>query len=133
MIQGLPVLTVRGDSFPNRVASSLMESFAESNLLSTQEAKNFVGMNDLLVVDSFIQYEDMAVRLAKSGSVLAALKKILTEAIAFQTGIFCSICSTAVFFHGMQSMYESNFYSSRVSEKYYFERKMHVIVTNQTL
>ena len=54
------MLTIRGDSFPNRVAASLLAS------LDSPANKHNTDLSDVLVADSLMQYEDMAVRIAMS-------------------------------------------------------------------
>jgi hypothetical protein len=60
---GVPVITVRGDSWPSRVAASLAEA---------------LGVKEI-VVDSLAQYEDLAVELAGSSLRLRMIKQNLTQ------------------------------------------------------
>jgi predicted O-linked N-acetylglucosamine transferase (SPINDLY family) len=60
---GLPVLTVKGDSFASRVAASLLIA---------------AGLPDL-IVDSFDAYESLALDLAHDPAALAAVKERLRK------------------------------------------------------
>jgi hypothetical protein len=69
--QSLPVLTLRGYSFPSRVAASLYASFiyprdaSESDTSVEIASTCALVMNDLLVVDSAKEFVDVAVRLSR--------------------------------------------------------------------
>ena len=65
--QSLPVLTIRGDSFPNRVAVSLVVSLDPPLYPHTVEDRDdSMHLSEVLVADTLMQYEDMAVRVAMS-------------------------------------------------------------------
>ena len=69
------MLTIRGDSFPNRVAASLLVSLdslphtptydEHGNDIGSENGHNMY-LSEVLVADSLMQYEDMAVRIAMS-------------------------------------------------------------------
>jgi predicted O-linked N-acetylglucosamine transferase (SPINDLY family) len=63
---GLPLITLRGESFPARVAASLLGA---------------VGLPEL-VTRSVCEYEDLAVALAMNPATLASLKKKLTDNVS---------------------------------------------------
>jgi predicted O-linked N-acetylglucosamine transferase (SPINDLY family) len=77
LMAGLPVVTYMGNSFPSRVAGSLLHS---------------AGMEEL-VANSLENYEKIAFRLAQDSALLADLKAIITEnktnASIFETKIVC--------------------------------------------
>jgi len=60
---GLPVLTMKGESFASRVAASLL---------------NAAGLPEL-IVESFDAYESLALALARDPATLAALKEKLRQ------------------------------------------------------
>jgi predicted O-linked N-acetylglucosamine transferase (SPINDLY family) len=89
-LQGLPVLTVHGDSFPNRVGLSLFRSFPKSSTVISQPFDTYLVAND---VKEFIE---MAVRLTHplKDELLSSvwfLKLQLIEWIIKEKGLFDSI------------------------------------------
>ena len=74
---GLPLITCRGESFPGRVASSLLAA---------------IGLPEL-VTDNLESYETLALRLARDGAFLHSLKQKLAQnrlsAPLFDSDRFC--------------------------------------------
>ncbi|HKA44817.1 MAG TPA: tetratricopeptide repeat protein [Burkholderiales bacterium] len=81
---GLPVLTCSGQSFPARVAGSLL---------------NAIGLPEL-ITHSMIEYEDLAVELATDGKLLAAIKAKLR-----QNARTCPLFDTARFCRHLEAAY----------------------------
>jgi predicted O-linked N-acetylglucosamine transferase (SPINDLY family) len=73
---GLPVLTLIGESFPSRVAASVL---------------NAIGLPDLITSSQF-QYESLAIELATKPEKLAAIKSTLmrnrSTELLFDTPLF---------------------------------------------
>jgi hypothetical protein len=65
------VITLQGNSFPSRVASSLLSSFDDSPTTDL--------LSKLLVTYSKKSYEDLVIRLLRSPSLLHQLREILTQ------------------------------------------------------
>jgi hypothetical protein len=127
--QTLPVLTVQGDSFPNRVADSLYDSFVEDDdrrgkyaifmrefkivkwaylsSLSGRDSMKSRTLRQLMVTESLKAMEDAAVSFLTRPTVIDAAKGYLHEFIRARTGLFDSETNTHLFVHGMQAAAES--------------------------
>jgi predicted O-linked N-acetylglucosamine transferase (SPINDLY family) len=80
---GLPVLTMRGESFASRVAASLLSA---------------AGLPDL-IVDTLDAYESLALDLARNPAALATLKEKLR-----QGRDFCALFDTARFTRNLEGV-----------------------------
>jgi len=84
LMAGLPVVTCMGNSFPSRVAGSLLHA---------------IGMQEL-ITHSFEEYEALALRLARDSSLLAEVKaRIATNKSS------CSLFDTKSFCFNLESIY----------------------------
>lgn len=100
---GLPVLSVNGGSFPNRVIASLYQSFyARGN---TKEKYRTL---DLLICQSLMEYEDMTVFLLTEGAhtVLTALWTQIRKYVHQRKGIFDVTKSSLTFIRSMMAVRE---------------------------
>ena len=142
------MLTIRGDSFPNRVAVSLVVSLDPPLYPHTVEDRDdSMHLSEVLVADTLMQYEDMAVRVAMSSMhrverdsdhhylgvkkvdknaqiypkggivVIDYLKESLRGSIHLAEGIFCSVCSSITFIRGMQALYEVDQYALVIKQQ----------------
>jgi predicted O-linked N-acetylglucosamine transferase (SPINDLY family) len=101
---GLPLLTMRGCTFPGRVASSLL------NCLDLDE----------LIVDSFQEYEDKAVALASNLNLYIELKNKLNINI-LNKPLFNIDKYTIGFENGLRNIFDR--YVSGVSPDHIFSTK----------
>ena len=107
---GLPVLTVNGDSFPNRVVASLYDSFQSMKMHSVS------SFLDMLICDSVKEYEDLAVRLLTSRrDVLVAIRNQLLEHVQNKSGIFDAARTTVNFIKAMMTSHEMR-WSTRAND-----------------
>ena len=110
-VQGLPVLTISGDSFPSRVASSLISSFSGDDQLSYHP---FDDLEKLLVMPSKKSYEDAAIRLMTCPRCLQNMRDLLQRArimdggenAAPPVGLFNTERLVGDFFHAMEAVGE---------------------------
>jgi hypothetical protein len=101
------VLTILGYSFPTRVVPSLYDSFFGNK----KAEDDYHFLINHLVVYSMKEFEDSAIQIANSVTAhgqLSKFQRIISEAISQKTGFFCSSCSAADFYFGMQSLFEAN-------------------------
>jgi hypothetical protein len=122
--QNLPVLTIEGDSFPNRVGVSLYESFCNGRSYdkgnSTSDAAPRQSstssgacralcddpdlLRSVLAPLSLKSFEDTAVMLLSKPGLLRKLKQRIAFHVSCKHGIFDSLSSTLHFFHGMEAI-----------------------------
>ncbi len=140
IVQGLPVLTVLGDSFPSRVGASLYQSFVDHS--DDAHSSLLAPLGALLVAHSPRDLEDCAVRLAGRArasqrsantkqfsaagryEVLNGLRSLLGRAVVSKAGLFDTARGVTLFLRGMQSIYEIKLITGKVS----LNQKFHVIV-----
>lgn len=121
--QGLPVLTVCGDSFPNRVAASLYASFLRPVFYTpfdvpeaTELYERMQLTNGILVATNVKEMEDTAVRLLRHRTgTLSAMRLSLQRVVKGGTGIFDTPRAVHSFLRGMKAMYEAYVLQSRLS------------------
>ena len=114
---GLPVLTVNGGSFPNRVVASLYDSFRSTKMGSVS------SFLDMLICDSVKEYEDLAVRLLTSRrDVLMAIRNQLLEHVQNKSGIFDAARTTLNFIKAMMTSHEMR-WSTRANEDNFISKK----------
>lgn len=132
--QGLPVLTVLGDSFPSRVGASLYSSFLsssdDSSSSGTVSRFRHSDLYEVLAAQSLREFEDTAVRLALGvqrekldggGSLpavsasLSHLKAVLHDTIVTNSGLFNTTRGVDMFIRGMQSIQEIEYLTRRES------------------
>ncbi len=75
LMAGLPVVTYMGNAFPSRVAGSLLQA---------------IGMQEL-IANSLLDYEKIALSIAKQPALALKLKKelMLNKKTIFNTNVFC--------------------------------------------
>lgn len=119
-VQNLPVLTIEGDSFPNRVGVSLYESFCDARpyvnnttrLTETQGSDRACRtacqdpdlLRSILAPQSLKAFEDTAVLLLSKPNLLRKLKEQIALHVRCKHGIFSSFSSSLHFFHGMDAI-----------------------------
>lgn len=135
------MLTIEGESFPNRVAASLYGSFETSdNASHYSDPENMSGdvaarippdhtLSDLLVSHSLKEFEDLAVRLISSRDTLRKLKNELTWKVQHSAGIFDSSQHSFNFMHGMESIAEMKDHYPDAKQ----QELPHVIFTNRIM
>lgn len=105
------MLTLAGDSFPNRVATSLYHAMDSDNSIGdTSDVFRSKSMyTDLLVTYSLRDFEDHAVRLCQPHNrpLLQRLTLQLHKAIALQAGIFDSDEHSKRLFVALSALKES--------------------------
>ena len=111
--QGLPVLTIDGNSFPSRVATSLYASFGDMRfpqLLVVSSMKEFVDTaKRLLSHDRYNDYftkVDSTSRLTER-HLLQSLKDELLDAIDNKMGLFNTTQAVSDFVHAGMSLVEA--------------------------
>eukprot|EP01038_Epipyxis_sp_PR26KG_P004045 gene4045-5787_t len=123
---GLPVLTIAGDSFPNRVIYSLYSSFDNNNDYNINVDNNNNNNNfiDLLVAYSVKDYENQAVRLANQQNqlLLYYLHNKILKLYDEKKGLFNVNKSVTIFIQTMQALSE---FSSKYS---HYSRIPHLII-----
>ena len=98
---GLPVITVHGDSFPNRVVASLYDSFR------FEIGRHTTSLLDMLICNSAKEYEDLTIRLlSTSNNVLVAIQNQLNKLIRNKAGIFDAEKTTVNFIKAMMTSHE---------------------------
>jgi len=124
-VQGLPVLTLCGEAFPSRVATSLYASLLEStSLATTLPALPVQLLNNLLVTDSAKEFVDTAVRIvraARSMPAQPATEKVISRSsVRYQLaeklkavvkdgeGLFNTAHNVGVFVHSMEAIHEAH-------------------------
>ncbi len=111
-------MTIEGDSFPNRVASSLYESFNSNEFYTIHDRdgnnsfnvcswEKDVSLSDILVTNSLKEMEDTAISLLKRQRVLDSLRKGLSSMVSNSCGIFSAERAAIQFMRGMQAVFES--------------------------
>lgn len=101
LLQGLPVLTVLGDTFPSRVAPSLYESLAHVSPSGNT-------LRRVMVVHSLREFEDLAVQLTSQHSprLLQGLKQCLANVVEKSRGLFDTVEAVDKFVRGMMAVQE---------------------------
>ena len=114
MVQGLPLLTVAGGSFPNRVGVSLYESLTLSSSFIDKIRYTFgvelENLTNLLICYSVKEFQDTAVRIVNkksSDSINNILKLALRISNLERNGIFSSDRLAFIFYRSVLCMYES--------------------------
>jgi len=120
LYQGLPVLTVCGDSFPNRVVASLYASFLRPVFYAPADddgprdtaelLERMQRASGILVATNVKEMEDTAVRLLRHHpevGVLSVLRSSLQWVIEREAGIFDTPRAVHSFLRGMKAMYEA--------------------------
>lgn len=107
------MLTILGESFPNRVVSSLYGSFEsadadeDGNIYARRDRLPMESsLEDMLVGYSQKEFEDMAVRLVSDREAIRRLKNELAIKVERRDGIFDSKLHTMNFLHGMEAIAE---------------------------
>ena len=152
LMGGLPVLTVSGSTFPQRVGASLLNSIAEDNISATNEYskvslsrhKPYDLLDSVLLTYSKKSFEDVGIKLLQSPRMLQKLRKLLLLASASissegssegeKIGFFDTERMVKDFLRGMQSTVEAqrlHAAKASVDGKYFNSRKPHVIVTRR--
>eukprot|EP01031_Cornospumella_fuschlensis_P030608 gene30608-36984_t len=80
---GLPLLTMSGDSFPNRVGASLL-----SGLLHDSQDDSIVDVRNLLLAHNKKEFADRAVELLQNKDVLSRIQCALLLHLYNQYGVF---------------------------------------------
>ena len=130
ILKGLPVLTLIGNSFPSRVASSLIHSIQQNDKTNSIDIYSF--LSDILITYSKKSYEDTVIKLLKSPQIINKLKELLSNCSKYQSnsnftstsatfnskndnqkkspslGFFNTQQLVQDFVHGMYAMYESS-------------------------
>ena len=151
---GLPVLTIKGGSFPERVASSLYHSFVEDTV--GEEGRYSKLLEDTLITYSVKDYVDLAVKLAKSRSRSAlSLKVILWKLVAKEKGCFNAVEHNRKLLTSISAMqderllnegiisrlegedskklYNATIYDFKKSNWYSSNKRWHLVLTNNPI
>jgi predicted O-linked N-acetylglucosamine transferase (SPINDLY family) len=98
LIGQLPVLSIIGDSFPSRVAVSLISSLCDGEI---------EPICSTLLPSSVKQFQDSAVRLATHPRALESIRKKLFNAQVHKKGIFCEARGVDDFLSTLYALAES--------------------------
>jgi len=98
LVGQLPVLSIRGDSFPSRVAVSLITSLCDGEIDPICNA---------LLPSSVKQFQDSAVKFATHPRALKSIRKKIFNAQALKKGIFCTARGVDDFLSSMYALSES--------------------------
>jgi hypothetical protein len=114
--QGLPVVTVHGNSFPSRVGSSLLNSFDgsrfgyDAQILNCDSLKDYASTIHSLLSNLVAKYQPQ--RPQESASVLQRIKHDLISAATSREGLFDATATVRSFVRASSVMIEVTALSS---------------------